>query len=325
MSSEDFFDRSGLQRLFEAQAQAIRVLGERIDEQALGRALGAILACRGRVVLSGLGKSGLLARKIAATWSSTGTPSLFLHASEALHGDLGILQGGDVWISLSNSGETDELLRMIPLVRRLGIVHITLVGNLHSTLARHADICLYAGAETELLQSEGLAAVPLAASLAALALGDVLAVLLLRARGFGAEDFRTLHPAGHIGQKLLLQVRERMRVENLPTVLGSTPLREALAAMSAGGLGALVLLDAAGRVEGIFTDGDLRRWLQKCTEQQALEVQIGEVATLRPQTLPPTATLWAAEELMARRKINVLPITDEGQKLVGILSKWDTD
>lgn len=322
----DVFASDHIDQLFRLQAQSIEALAQSVDKNSLVKAAQVIAACTGRVVLSGLGKSGLVAQKIAATWSSTGTPSLFLHASEALHGDAGVLRRGDVWVSLSNSGETDELLRMIPLVRRLQLPHITLVGNLGSTLARNADIALFAGAQTELLQPDGLAAVPLASSLAAMALGDVLAVLLVRARGFVSDDFRALHPAGHIGQKMLLQVRERMRTNLLPTAHASTPLRQAVAAMSAAGLGAIVVVDDNQRVEGIFTDGDLRRWLQRCsTEQHPLDIRIGEVATPQPQTLAPDASLLAAEELMAKYKINVLPIVDSRHQLVGILSKWETN
>lgn len=304
------------------EIEAINHLHKNIDYQAISATLELVNNCKGRVVFCGLGKSGHIAKKIAATWSSTGTPSIFLHAGEALHGDLGILQPNDLLITVSNSGESDEILRIVPVLQRLKLPHIAWVGNLNSTLARNADLCVYVGAEKELLENYDLGMVPLASCLTTLAMGDILTVLLVQQKGFAPDDFRLFHPAGNIGQKLLLPVAERMQRENLPTATLQTNMRELLISMTRGSFGLVVLCDAVQKIEAIITDGDIRRALQAHGDRDFFALSAAQIATFQPKTIATNANLWQAEQLMNAHKINALPVfaADTGV-FVGIIAK----
>jgi arabinose-5-phosphate isomerase len=300
---------------------ALQELIQNIDYQSISYTLSLIIGCKGRVVFCGLGKSGHIAKKIAATWTSTGTASIFLHASEALHGDLGVLQSGDVLITVSNSGETDELLRLVPFARKLKLPHIAFVGNPKSTLARYADVFLQVGVSRELLTHADLSAVPLASCLSTLALGDVLTVLLVEQKGFAQADFRDFHPAGNIGQKLLLPISERMQRDNLPQARADTPMRDLLLAMTRGAFGMVVICDELAKIQAVITDGDIRRALQRHDDALFFGLRAADIATFAPKCLSQTATLWEAETLMSEYKINVIPIFDEAERFCGILSK----
>ncbi len=278
-----------------------------------------LLACRGRVVVSGIGKSGHVARKIAATMASTGTPAFFVHPAEASHGDLGMITPQDVVIALSYSGESAELVAIVPLLKRQGTRLIAITGAPGSSLARHADVHLDSGVEREACPL-GLA--PTASTTAALALGDALAVALLRARGFSADDFARSHPGGKLGRRLLLQVRDIMHAgDRLPSVELGSSLVAALLEMSDKGLGMTAVVDAGGQVLGVFTDGDLRRAIARGIDLN--NARIDDVMHRSPRTT--RANLLAAEALrqMEDARINGLLVLDESGQLVGALNMHD--
>ncbi len=300
------------------EADAVRALIDRLDERFLD-AVSLILNCGGRVVVSGIGKSGHIARKVASTLASTGTPAYFVHPAEASHGDLGMIQPDDVFIGISHSGESEELLRIVPLIKRQGAKLIAITGNRSSALASEADIHLDAGVAQEACP---LNLAPTASTTAALALGDALAVALLDARGFSADDFARSHPGGTLGRRLLTHVADIMRRENdLPSVRDTASLREAVHEMSRGRLGMTAVVDAAGRVAGIFTDGDLRRALDKVADFST--AKIAELMTPGPRTIRPTALAAEAVQLMERHNINQLVVVDDDDKLVGALNMHD--
>lgn len=306
------------QRVLHIEARAITALAERIDTR-FSQAIDIILARHGRVIVSGIGKSGHIARKIAATMASTGTPAYFVHAAEAVHGDLGMITRDDVLIALSNSGENDELLTIVPLVKRQGGKLIAITGNPQSTLAREADVHLDAHVDEEACP---LNLAPTASTTAALALGDALAVCLLDARGFGAEDFARSHPGGALGRKLLTHVRDVMKAaDQVATVTPDTPVPDVLVAMSRGGLGMAVIVHEDGRIAGIFTDGDLRRAMEKRGDLR--QVPVHQVMGANPHTIAPDLLAVAAVELMERHKINQLLVTDAAGKLAGALNMHD--
>jgi arabinose-5-phosphate isomerase len=305
-------------RVLAIEADAVRKLSERLDG-AFAEAVALILASHGRVIVSGIGKSGHVARKIAATMASTGTPAYFVHAAEAVHGDLGMITRDDVLIALSNSGENDELLTIVPLVKRQGGKLIAVTGNPASALAREADIHLDAGVDEEACP---LNLAPTASTTAALALGDALAVALLDARGFGAEDFARSHPGGALGRKLLTHVRDVMRpADQVPVVSPATAVPEALLAISRGGLGMTAVTDAAGALVGIFTDGDLRRALEKLGDLR--QVAVGAIMTPGPRTIGPDRLAVEAVEMMERHKVNQLLVTGPAGQLLGALNMHD--
>jgi arabinose-5-phosphate isomerase len=305
-------------QVLDIEAAAVKALVQRIDDDFL-KALNLILACKGRVIVSGMGKSGHIARKIAATMASTGTPAYFVHAAEAVHGDLGMITRDDVLIALSNSGENDELLTIVPLVKRRGGKLIAITGNAGSSLAREADIHLDASVAEEACP---LNLAPTASTTAALALGDALAVALLDSRGFSASDFAQSHPGGALGRKLLTHVRDVMRDgANLPVVDDGAMLAAALLEMSRGGMGMVVIADTAGRVSGIFTDGDLRRAIERVGDLRA--IRVAEVMTRNPRCIAPDRLAVEAVEMMERFKTFVLPVTDASGKLVGALNMHD--
>ncbi|MCK9285066.1 MAG: KpsF/GutQ family sugar-phosphate isomerase [Rhodocyclaceae bacterium] len=300
------------------EAEAVRALEQRIDG-AFFSAVKLILSSSGRVIVSGIGKSGHVARKIAATLASTGTPAYFVHAAEAIHGDLGMITREDVLIALSNSGESDELLTIVPLIKRQGAHLIAITGNAQSSLAQEADIHLDASVAEEACP---LNLAPTASTTATLALGDALAVALLDARGFGADDFARSHPGGALGRKLLTHVHDVMRnADQVPLVVATAPVPDALLAISRGGLGMAAVHDAAGALVGIFTDGDLRRALEKLGDLR--NVRVESVMTRQPHTIAPQKLAVEAVEMMEEFKINQLLVTGADGRLLGALNMHD--
>jgi arabinose-5-phosphate isomerase len=300
------------------EAAAVSALVARLNGD-FAAAVELILSCHGRLIVSGMGKSGHVARKIAATMASTGTPAYFVHPAEASHGDLGMITRDDVLLALSNSGESEELLRIVPLVKRQGARLIAMTGVPASTLAREADVHLDAGVEQEACP-HNLA--PTASTTAALALGDALAVALLDARGFGPDDFARSHPGGSLGRRLLTHVRDVMRSgDSVPTVTLQTSVTDAILAMSRGGLGLVVISGEAGQVLGIFTDGDLRRAFEKRIDLQA--ARIDSVMHAGPRTIGPDRLAVEAVEMMERYRINALLVADGDGRLLGALNMHD--
>ena len=307
--------------VLEIEADAIRALTRRLDHRFLD-ALALIQNClhaHGRVIVSGIGKSGHIARKIASTLSSTGTPAYFVHPAEASHGDLGMIRQADVLIALSNSGESEELMQIVPFVKREGAKLIAITGNAQSALAREADIVLDSGVDKEACP---LNLAPTASTTAQLALGDALAVALLDARGFSKADFARSHPRGSLYRRALKHVDDVMRRgDAIPAVRQKTPFKKALDVMTRGSLGMVAIVDASRRVKGIFTDGDLRRKLDAVARRKNL--RIDDVMTPNPRTIRPDVLAAAAVELMERHKITQLLVTDETGILVGALNLHD--
>lgn len=300
------------------EADAVRALAGRLGEDFLA-AVKLVLACRGRVVVSGMGKSGHVARKVAATLASTGTPAFFLHPAEASHGDIGMVAADDVVLALSNSGETAELVVILPALKRQGVGLIAITGAAASTLATEADVHLDAAVEKEACPL-GLA--PTSSTTAALALGDALAVALLQARGFSAQDFARSHPGGKLGRRLLVHVSDVMHTgAELPCVGLGSSLTEALLEMSAKGLGMTAVVDGAQRVQGVLTDGDLRRILAAGTDLR--DMRVADVMTRNPKTID--AGLLAAEAVqrMERSRITGLLVVDSEGRLVGAFNVHD--
>ncbi|MGH8765059.1 MAG: KpsF/GutQ family sugar-phosphate isomerase [Burkholderiales bacterium] len=305
-------------RVLTIEADAVRALIGRLDERFLA-AVSLILACRGRVIVSGIGKSGHIARKLASTFSSTGTPAHFVHPAEASHGDLGMIQRDDVFVAISYSGESDELLQIVPLVKRQGAKLVVMAGSAASSLAREADVFLDAAVAQEACP---LNLAPTASTTAALALGDALAVALLDARGFSADDFARSHPGGSLGRRLLTHVVDVMRSgTDVPKVCDSAMLKEALLEMTRGRIGMTAVLDAAGRVSGVFTDGDLRRVLERITDLG--ETRVAEVMSRQPRTIRPEALAVEAVQIMEVHKVNQLLVVDARGELVGALNMHD--
>ncbi|GIK25531.1 MAG: KpsF/GutQ family sugar-phosphate isomerase [Rhodocyclales bacterium] len=299
------------------EAQAVAGLIDRLDG-AFPRAIALILACHGRVIVSGVGKSGHIARKIAATLASTGTPAYFVHAAEAAHGDLGMITRDDVLIALSNSGESEELLTIVPLVKRQGGKLIAITGSAASSLAREADAHLDAGVAEEACP---LNLAPTASTTAALAMGDALAVALLDARGFGAEDFARSHPGGALGRRLLTHVRDIMRkIDAVPRVGENATVAEAVLAISRGGMGMTAVVTDKLAVAGIFTDGDLRRALDKVADMKGTPVT--QVMTRNPRTIGPERLAAETAQMMEEHKISQILVVEDGV-LVGALNTHD--
>jgi len=304
--------------VLEIEAKAVSDLIGSLDQRFV-QAVDTILNCPGRVVVSGMGKSGHIARKIASTLASTGTPAFFVHPAEASHGDLGMVARDDVFIALSNSGESEELLAIIPLLKRQGAKLIAMTGNPQSALAREADVHLYAGAEKEACP---LNLAPTASTTAALALGDALALALMQAKGFTRDEFAASHPGGTLGRKLLTHVRDVMRAgENAPRVAHTATAMDGLLEVSRGGMGMTTVVDGHGRVLGIFTDGDLRRSLQKGVDLRS--APITDIMTRGPRTIGPDKLAAEAVQIMERYKVNQLVVVDEDQKLLGALNMHD--
>ncbi len=301
--------------VLEIEAAAITALIARLD-QGFQSAVELILNCRGRVTVSGIGKSGHIARKVASTMASTGTPAYFVHPTEASHGDLGMVTREDVFVALSNSGETAELLAIVPMIKRQGAKLIALTGQPDSSLAREADVHLYAGAEKEACP---LNLAPTASTTAALALGDALAIALMQAKGFSRDEFARSHPGGALGRKLLTHVRDVIGPEvDAPRVPDTATLSDAILEMSRGRMGITAVLDRDQRVVGIFTDGDLRRTLQKGVD--LLATPIASVMTRGPRTIGPDKLAAEAVQIMEQYKVNQLLVVDAEQHLVGALN-----
>jgi arabinose-5-phosphate isomerase len=309
-------------RVLAIEAEAVHALIERLDVRFLD-ALHLIQGCvdsgRGRVIVSGIGKSGHIARKIASTMASTGTPAYFVHPAEASHGDLGMIRAEDVFIGISHSGESAELVRILPSIKREGAKLVVITGKPGSPLAKEADVLLDAGVAKEACP-HNLA--PTASTTAALALGDALAIALLDARGFTAADFARSHPGGSLHREALKHVADIMhRGASVPTVRESATLKQALDEMTRGGLGMTAVVDAARRVKGIFTDGDLRRALKKGAKPAS--TRIGKLMTAGPRTIGPEALATEAVALMERHRISQLLVVDAAGALVGALNMND--
>jgi len=312
------FAASG-RRVFDVESQALAAVAARIDG-AFSAACRAMLACRGRVVCTGMGKSGHVARKIAATLASTGTPSFYVHPGEAGHGDLGMITDADVLLALSYSGESDELLMLLPVLKRQGNIVIAMTGRPDSSLAREADVHLDGSVPAEACP---LALAPTSSTTAALALGDALAVALLEARGFTAEDFARSHPAGSLGRRLLLHIRDVMHAgEDVPRVREDATLSQALVEMSRKRLGMTAVVDGEGRLLGLYTDGDLRRTLDDASVD-VRNTAIADVMTRTPKTIGEDALAVEAAQLMEAHKINALLVVDAGNRVVGALNIHD--
>jgi arabinose-5-phosphate isomerase len=304
--------------VIEIEADAVAALASRIDRD-FERAVGLLLACRGRAVVTGVGKSGHIGRKLASTLASTGTPAMFVHAAEAAHGDLGMITRDDVLLALSYSGEGDELLTMVPIAKRVGTPLIAMTGNADSSLARLAEVHLDVHVEKEACP---LNLAPTSSTTAMLVLGDALAIACLDARGFGREDFARSHPAGALGRRLLTHVRDVMRTgEAIPSVPDTASVMDALHEITIKQLGMTAVLDANSGLLGIFTDGDLRRLLERVGDVRSL--MVAEVMTRSPLTIAPDALAVEAAQLMDRRRRNQLLVVDAQGRLVGALNNLD--
>lgn len=301
------------------EAKGISGLVERVDESFV-RAIDLLYQCRGKVVVTGLGKSGLICRKIAATLSSTGTPSLFLHAGDGAHGDLGMIMKGDVVLAVSNSGETEEILRLLPIIKRFQLKLIVLTGNPDSALARAGDVILNVAVREEACPL-GLA--PTASTTAALVMGDALAVVLLEKKGFKEEDFALRHPGGTLGRKLLLTVEDLMhRDPQLPIVLEDTPMKDTLLEITSKRFGVTGVVDSRGNLTGVITDGDLRRGLE--TRGDIFHLKAKDLMTRKPKTVPADALAARAVAVMEQHSITSLfVLANGGWKPAGIVHLHD--
>lgn len=307
-------------RVLQIEAQALSDLAGRINGD-FTRAVEILLSCKGRVVITGMGKSGLICQKIASTMASTGTPAFFLHPAEGIHGDLGMLMKGDVVIAVSNSGETDEIVRILPVIKRMGLPLVAMSGNPRSSLRRAGDVFLDISIKEEACPL-GLA--PTASTTATLAMGDALAVALLVRRGFKEEDFALFHPGGSLGRKLLLKVEELMHCgSEMPMCGESTPLKDALFEITSKKLGITGVLDEEGRLAGVFTDGDLRRSMAQGFE--VLDRPIGEVMARNPKRILRSALAAEAVQIMESHTITSLFVFDRDDSLipVGIIHLHD--
>lgn len=304
--------------VIELEAEALTKLAARIDDR-FARACELIVATQGRVIVIGMGKSGHVGGKIAATLASTGTPAFFVHPSEASHGDLGMITPIDVVIAISNSGETEEILTIMPIIKRMGAKLIALTGRSDSSLAKQADAILYAGVEKEACP---LNLAPTASTTAALAVGDALAIALLNSRGFTHEDFARSHPAGQLGRRLLLYVTDVMHTgSDIPLVREHASLQDGLIEMSSKGLGMAGVTDGDSRLRGIFTDGDLRRVLSRGID--VYRAKMHEVMTQHPKTTRPDRLAAETVQLMRSLKINGLFVVDDDHRVVGALNMHD--
>ncbi|MBS9402061.1 KpsF/GutQ family sugar-phosphate isomerase [Halomonas sp. TRM85114] len=310
--------RESARRTLQLEQQAVAALCERLDDD-FDRACELILACRGRVVVTGMGKSGHIAGKIAATLASTGTPAFFVHPGEASHGDLGMITPGDVVLALSNSGETAEVTALLPLLKRMGIPLVSMTGRPESTLGRHANAHLNAGVEREACP---LDLTPTSSTTASLALGDALAVALLEFRGFTAEDFALSHPGGSLGKRLLLRVADLMHEgSRLPSVPLGSPLRDALLEISRQRLGFTCVVDPDGRLAGVYTDGDLRRTLDHHNDLTGLVVD--DVMTTPGKRVSPDTLAAEAVRIMEDNRISALAVIDDEERPIGALHMHD--
>lgn len=314
-TSQDIF--ASAKRTLKLEAEALNNLADILDEQFVG-AVDRILACKGKVIITGMGKSGLVGRKIAATLASTGSPSFYLHPGEAFHGDLGMISPEDVVVALSHSGETDEVLKIVPFIHSNGNVLISITSNPNSTLAKNSDLHLNTGVKEEAC---ALRLAPTTSTTAQLALGDALAVALMEARQFTAMDFARLHPGGSLGRRLLMTVGNVMRSNDLPIVGPDCGAVEMIHKVSRGGLGLIVIVDN-GKVEGIVTDGDIRRAMES-REAEFFKIKALDIATRSPKSVNVNAKLIEAERLMTQHKVNSLLVSDDEGELRGVIQIYD--
>lgn len=309
---------SWAQQVFATESAAIAEVAASLDDH-FNQAVAAILQANGRVIITGMGKSGHIGRKIAASLASTGTPSFFIHPAEAAHGDLGMIVDGDVVLALSNSGENDEILAIIPAIKRKNVRLIAMTGKPTSSMARHADIHLLVAVSREACPFN---LAPTSSTTAALVMGDALTVALLRARAFTPDDFALSHPAGKLGKRLLLTVADLMhKGDRLPLVTEATLLRDAVVVMSEKGLGMLVITNADGRLTGVFTDGDLRRLFQQ--QEEVARLCMRDIMHPNPQTIPAGSLATEALKLMQARQVNGLIVVDGAHRPQGALNMHD--
>lgn len=310
--------------LLHHEAKAIEKTISRLCEDDVERAVELLVTCKGKVVLSGVGKSGVIANKIASTMTSTGTAAIYVHPSDAIHGSLGIISKGDVFIALSNSGETDELITLLPALKRREVVIISIVGNLNSTLAHQATVVLDASVDEE---SCPLNLAPTTSTTVALAIGDAIAMTLMQAKGLTAEAFAENHPAGRLGKRLTLRVEDLMHSEEKnPTIKSNATLFEIIAAITRGGLGAVNVIDDKGHLIGLVTDGDLRRALGLGkSEEDLASINCDATMTRNPIVARPAMLAFDALRLMEDRpsQISVLPVVDDNEKCIGLLRLHD--
>jgi len=305
-------------KVLRIEAEAISLMAERLDS-GFDRAVELISGCRGRVVVTGMGKSGIIGKKISSTLASTGTPAFFLHPAEGSHGDLGMVASGDVAVALSNSGETEELVKLLPVLKRLDIKVISIVGNMESTLARRSDVALDASVSMEACPL-GLA--PTASTTAALAMGDALAMEVLDARGFKQEDFALFHPGGALGKRLILTVGDLMhRGDRIPRVESGAPMREVLLEISSKRLGLTTVVDRDGSLMGVVTDGDLRRGFEKWGSE-LLSVTASQMMTAGPKTISTEALAAEALAIMQKHEITAIVAVD-GEGIQGVIHMHD--
>ena len=302
-------------RTFEIEAKAIQQLAKRLNAD-FEKTVQAILQSQGRVVVSGMGKSGLIGKKISATLASTGTPSFFMHPAEALHGDLGMLLKEDIVLAISNSGETDELIRLIPSIKKIGNVMVALTGNNTSTLAKNAHFVLDVSVDEEACP---LQLAPTASTTATLAMGDALAVALIQARNFQPEDFAGFHPGGNLGRKLLTRVEDIMIRKNIPLVAPEDSIQTVISAITQGRLGLVVVLQNE-KIAGVVTDGDLRRALEK--KDRFFQFSARDIMSSTPKTITPDKMVVEAEEVMTKHKIVSL-LVEKDQRLVGVVQIYN--
>ena len=304
--------------VIKTEAAAVQGLMQRVDEGFANVCL-QLLNCKGRTVVIGMGKSGHIAGKIAATMASTGTPAFFVHAGEAGHGDFGMITADDIIIALSNSGETDEIIKLLPVIKRLGVVLISITGNPDSALAQAATVNL----DVSVAHEAGLLGLaPTASTTATLAMGDALAVALLEARGFSSEDFARSHPGGTLGRRLLIHVRDIMHTGTaIPTVYAGSLLSAALMEMTEKGLGVTAVIDTDNKLLGVFTDGDLRRSLDTGVDVHITDIE--SVMTAHCRTIHADALAAEALHMMEQHRINAIPVIDTGHTLTGILNMHD--
>jgi len=305
-------------RVLRIEAQAIKDLDARLDAM-FEQAVELLFACKGRVVVTGMGKSGLVGRKISATFSSTGTPSFFLHPADALHGDLGMLARGDTLLAITYGGETEEILNLLETLKRLEVPIVAMTGNMKSTLAQASDVALDVSVREEACS---LNLAPTASTTVSMALGDALAIALLERRGFQPDDFAALHPAGRLGKKLL-RVEHLMHTgEAIPRVQVETPMPKTFHEMSAKKLGMTTVTSGDGKLMGILTDGDLRRLMEK-HGGATLEMTAGDCMVSTPQTIGPQVLASEALNLMEKKKITSVVVVDEGRKVLGVVHLHD--
>jgi arabinose-5-phosphate isomerase len=309
--------------LLKLEANAIHQAAERLQLDQLEQALHLLATCQGKVVLAGVGKSGIVAQKIAATLNSIGTVAVFLHPCDALHGDLGIVTATDTIMLLSNSGETEELIQMLPHLKHRHVPIIAILGNLQSTLADQADVVLDASVDREACP---LNLAPTTSTTVALAIGDALAMTLMQIRGITAEDFAFNHPAGRLGKRLTLKVADLMHFESKSLKLcPDASWIEVVSAIGQGQAGAVTVVDQQGRVQGLITDGDLRRWVQKTTPSDLAALNAGKIMTVNPVTVLPEVLAYEALKLMENRisQISVLPVVDSQHHYLGMIRLHD--